>query len=346
MSNASLPIIALKDLSTYVDKQPVPSIEGTLASLYEVETKNKTTGADLPYPKQNAVLKSADGTEHRISFAQEIALPLTMKGKKVRISSSIGQHGMTGLKMDRFNKNSKYHYVSITKSANIEEVGASTGQPTGSQVTPPTAVQYPKPGDYRPSQETHVEAEGEPMPTNEPMEDRIDAWLKTFGMVCDGLGREDKDAIIAGFTPDKIAEITTGLICSFKGKYATHAKPHFRPSRSQGPESAKQVDALIDRAVEATALGSAPLTWKDYIYKAIKLGDHSEEELVKMIAWAETSNSTSPEAVVLRKHLLVAKAEREAATDPSLQFHNHGDEGPDGDGIPFSRPHYLSVGGI
>lgn len=331
--SSQLPIIPLKDLSTFVDKQPVPSIEGTLVSLYEVETVNKKTGAALPYPKQNGVLKAPDGTEMRVAFAQEIALPLTMKGKKVRISSSIGQHGMTGLKMDRYNQNAKYHYVSITKSANIEEVGASTGQPVG-QTQP--AVQRPQPGDYRPSQapEKHYEPEGEPMPTNEPMEDRMADFLKTLDLWCQFLGI-DKEEVIKGWGPDKISEQVTGFMMSFKGKYATHARPFFKTQASQVPETVAKQDALIERAVEATALGNAPLTWKDYIYKNIKLGDHSEEKLVEMIKWAETSTTSTPEAIVLRKHLLMAKAEREAATDPDVQFAPYREADPESSEIPF-----------
>lgn len=322
--STSLPLVQIKDLSSYGDKVPIPSVEGTLVSLYEVETVNKTTGAALPYPKQNGVLKAPDGSESRIAFAQEIALPLTMKGKKIRVSSAIGAHGMTGIKMDRYNKNSKFHYIYVTKSATIEEVGPSTGQPIQAQ----RPAQQPQS-----TQQTHVELDGEPMPTNEPMDDRMSDFLKTLDLWCQFIGR-DVEEVMKGWGPDKISEQVTGFILSFKGKYGTHARPVFKTKSSQVPETIAKTDALIERAAAATAAGNAPLTWKDYIYKGIKLGDHSDEKLEEMIKWAETSTTSTPEAVVLRKHLLVAKAEREAAINPDAQFEGYRD-GEDDNSIPF-----------
>lgn len=294
--------IPFAQLATYVDKQPIPCVEGVLSTLYPVDHVKKD-GTPIQYPKQNGVLK--DGAmEHRITFDAKCEQPMEMKGKRVRISSNVGQHGMTGIKMDRYNE--QYPKISVTSSAHVEVVG-SAGQPAPVQQAAKPAPSQSQQGCSKPA---------EPEPSGDTAEVRIANWFRVFNLVCQSAGH-DPSEVVKGLSPSDLKEITTGTVMSFKGPYATYQAPFFG-GQGVGEMIARQ-DSLLDRAKAVTSSLDSPTTtspsepvrtWRDVEYKGVKLGDYEDERIAELISWAHnTPSPKSDEGRALRSALLMADAE-------------------------------------
>lgn len=322
--SSQLQPVPFSQLATYADKQPIPAVCGTLVTLYPLKTTKKD-GSPMPYPKREGVLKDGN-LEHRVAFDEKCNVQDDLKGKRILISSTISTKGMTGIKMDRYSQDAKWHNVSVTSSATIEIVGATTGQPVNSPQTASTGFSGPPPTPSRPQ---------ELPPSERPVEARIGDWFKVFDLVCQYAGK-DREEMIAGFTPTDLKEITTGQVMSFKGQYGMFAPVVFGIT-AQVTETQARMEAQVARAEVAGRDEESPplsheepsaLGWRTFVYKNRALGDYTKEEINRFIAWAETNEPTGVAGKSLKSALLSAKAERDA---PSVSYR----DGLDDSEIPF-----------
>lgn len=315
--------IPFAGLAEIQHKETVRCVEGRLKSLYALETKTKD-GKPLEYPKRKGVLTDLQNPklEHRIEFAQDCGgLTDALKGKNIRVSCNIGTKGLSGIKMDRWSDNPKYHTISVTKSAHIEIIGAN-GQPTTAPRQESTTSQSTEPErPHRQETQTHQPMEQQqsapPGHQSDPYEVRAAGWWRGLETLCRITGH-DFNAVKQGLSADKLAEINTGIIISFKDGYI-YQRPHFVDDAGAEETKARN-EAAVGKAQAATASDGAtasptPTTsgdggWREYVYSGKKLGELEPGEMVKLMAWADTKrDNTKPNVVELRNHIDAAAAE-------------------------------------
>lgn len=122
-----------------------------------------------------------------------------------------------------------------------------------------------------------VQSGGVPAESNEPVEDRIEAYFKIFEDVCVTAGHDPVKEMSA-LSPSDLKEITTGIVMSFKAAYGMHAQPHFR--------QAGFTQGSLDKAPAAEWGGVS--TWKDTKHPATgkTLSEISLEDQLKLVRWA------------------------------------------------------------
>jgi hypothetical protein len=312
--NDNLTPLTPEELAGKEHKDTVRAVEGVLATLYDPRKETKA-GKPIQYPKWEGVLKLSGGKEFRIEVdAEHPDFGKHLKGKRLRFTCKVGPKGLSGLHMDRYADNAKYHHVAVTKTAIIEEVGSS-GQPT-------SQTQRPKPEGYEEEEDTPKGTKGRPSQStepagNEPVEIRVANKLRIFRCYCDAMGR-DYEATLAELSADKMAEWATGTEMSFKEGYI-HRAPYF--ASEQAGETMARTEALVERARKASAeAGETTLPtktspskagWKEFEDRGTKLGDMEQEQLAKLIRWANDKKDValSEAATALRSQLLMADAE-------------------------------------
>lgn len=320
-------ITPFPDLAKVSNGQMIGAIEGTIATLYDPV---EGVGKFGPWKLQNAVLADG-GLEQRICFASdELIQSPDMKNKRIRITSQLYKNALKGLKMSEKTKDGKTHRsIDIKFPAKVEVVGATTGQPVQQPAPRPAAT---------PSSNGYSGKPAEPVPCDLPAEARLAQWFKALRLVCEHTG-QDYDEVIGNFSPSDHKEITTGLVMSFKGPYATYAPVVFAES-SQLTESTERINQQFAAAAETTqrlqddtlpentptdSMGwpvEAQPTWRDFTWtkydpvtkqdKTFRLGDKSEAEIGQMLVHFQKKPPTGKVGIEMLAAVKVAVAELEA----------------------------------
>lgn len=308
--------VPLSGLAAYQDKQIVPCVEATLVSLFKLETEKKNGGGPLPYPYREGVLQEGN-LQFRIRFDQKCNVQDELRGKRIRITCSTGR-GMTGIKMDRYSKDEKWHHLNVTSSATIEVVGGQSSAPAQparqSQSAPPTSdssgAAY---GDDPADAFAHI-----------PYEARAAEWVRGFRAVCEAVGH-DPDTELEALNHSDLKEITTGLFMSTRGKFGSYRPTLFQGDTSQVTE---KMETLLGKAREASreeeadssqTAGSTSGDWRAFQYEnkgvIYTLGEKSDADISKLHAYlTDPKNSKvlqNPQYAELASHVAVAVAELE-----------------------------------
>lgn len=302
--------ISFEALASKEHEDKIGCVEGRLSTLYDAKTGTTKAGKD--WSLQDGVLKDASGNEHRVCFAagQDVG---RLKGRMIRLTSHVGEKGMSGLYMkeDTYtNKQGKEvttRKIHVTATANIEEVGSS-GQPA--------------PSSAKPQSTEHKPMESQTS-NSDPAEVRIANYFSVFNRVCLAAGK-DPDEVVHGLSSSDIKEITTGICMSFKGQYGAYLPPHFA-DREGAEETMKRHEAAVGKSQQATQEDEAgekdspkktspsekPASWRECVHpkKKVALGDLEEEDLMTLIDWAHTAEPKSEDGIALRSQILVADAE-------------------------------------
>lgn len=300
--------ISFEALASKEHEDKIGCVEGKLSTLYDAKTGTTKAGKD--WSLQDGVLKDASGNEHRVCFAagQEVG---HLKGKMIRLTSHVGEKGMSGIYMkeDTYtNKQGKEvttRKIHVTATANIEEVG-SGGQPA--------------PSSAKPQSTEHKPMESQTS-NSDPAEVRIANYFSVFNRVCLAAGK-DPDEVVHGLSSSDIKEITTGICMSFKGQYGAYLPPHFA-DREGAEETVKRHETAVGKSQRATqedgekdspkrtSPSEKPASWREFLHpkKQVTLGDLEEEDLMKLIDWAHTAEIKSESALAVKAQVLMADAE-------------------------------------
>lgn len=201
--------IPFAQLATYISKQDIPAVQGTISKLYD----NPKTGVSEhgPWCMHNG--KISDGNlEHDIVFAMEGPSD-NLKGKTILIECGrTGQGKLCDLSMDEYNGKRK---IKVGKRAKITILDGSTPSPVSSPSQP--AATQPRPSPVA----------GNGIPVGEStVAERVDTWFRIFEVVCQEAGQNSGE-VQKSFSPSDLKEITTGISMSYKGQYGVYAPPYF-----------------------------------------------------------------------------------------------------------------------
>lgn len=206
-----MPTIA--EIQSYMDKQAIASITGTIMKL---NNPVRGDGQYGPWTIQGGVLKDSTGTHDFNLTDDTILMGQGDVGKTVTFACIPSDRGPVGVKLTIKTKEGKTRKaISVDNRANISFGGNGQSAPAATQTASGASSTAPSGRN------------------TDPVDVRVAAYFRVFDAVC-AHNNLDAEAMKQRLMPSDIKEITTGLCMSYRGDYGAYSPPIFRaqqPSR-------------------------------------------------------------------------------------------------------------------
>lgn len=302
-----------KELQEYKVDQQIPCVEGVLVTIYDPKTGIAKGGANKgkEWTLQSCNLRDDNSDEHRllITSADQV-LDKRMKGKRIRISSHVGSKGMSGVYMSEntyTNKNDEQvteRQIKITATALVEELGA--GGEAKSDKPSSNGAPASRPAAH------HSQPDYELTPVSQRAGLYFDVMEEVKRQV--DIRTSDKDSPLhkEEFSVEDYRAITAVIAGTYRADKGAYAPPYFGPASGT---SEKELAAMPGKEWEGDKgkpqATEKPQTWREYVYKDVKLGDKSRPEMRELLKWYHLKGKATESEVgkKLAAQLLMAGAE-------------------------------------